>query len=564
MHSREPGSRSERSRQSRATSSLTDLLSAMTDPSPPLQDRIHYPGGAWEHSHPDRIAANARMYGLKPAPVESCRVLELGCGAGGNLVPMACGLPDARFVGIELAARAVELGRSLAASLGLTNVELHQRDILDVPADLGEFDYVIAHGVYSWVPEPVRDALMSIFARHLAPEGIAYLNFNALPGGHLRNLNRDLMRFRLSVFDDPEAHGEDAMRFVRLVAGAQPHASPYRRILEEDLERIEHNPVSVLFHDDLVPAHRAFHFREVVEHASRHGLQYLCEARPADVHPGRYPGAIQAALHRFGGGRIAREQCFDFLVCQMYRCSLFCRSGIALAPIGDLDALRGLRVATSARPARAPADLTDGVVATFLAPDGASLRLDDSAAKAALEIVAERWPASVEIERLLRDARKRAGRVGRPTRLERREFGEFLVTNHVLGFVDLHTWEPPIATVIGDHPVASVLSRIEIECGARVTSLRHRQVEIDDPVAAALLERLDGSRDLAALHEYVTRTFPGESLTPDHTEAALSGLAYHCLLEDRTVDAGDRGEVRIRTRVRNDSRRATTPGIRKR
>ena len=72
----------------------------MADASRPLQDRIHYPGGAWEHSHPDRIAANARMHGLNPAPVDRCRVLELGCGAGGNLVPMACGLPDARFVGV--------------------------------------------------------------------------------------------------------------------------------------------------------------------------------------------------------------------------------------------------------------------------------------------------------------------------------------------------------------------------------------------------------------------------------------------------------------------------------
>ena len=256
---------------------------------------------------------------------------------------------------------------------------------------------------------------MSVFARHLAPQGIAYLNFNALPGGHLRRLVRDMMQFRLAVFDDPEAHGEDAVRFLRLVTGAQPEGSPYRRILEEELGRIEHNPVGVLFHDDLVPHHQAFHFRHVVEHAAGHGLQYLCEARPADVHPGRYPGPIRAALHRFGGGRIAREQCFDFLVCQMYRCSLFCREGIALAPVGDLDGMRGLRAASPVRPATAPADLTDGIAVTFHAPDGADLHLDDSAAKAALEILAERWPASVGAEMLFRDARKRSDRPPRRT-----------------------------------------------------------------------------------------------------------------------------------------------------
>ena len=503
----------------------------MTDSTSPLQDRIPYPGGAWEHSHPDRIAANARLFGLNPAPVEHARVLELGCGAGGNLVPMAYGLPDGRFLGIELAAHPVEMGQMLARVLRLSNVELLQRDIVDLPADLGEFDYIVAHGVYSWVSAPVRDALISVLARHLAPNGIAYLNFNALPGGHLRNLTRDLMRFRLAVFDDPEAHGEDAVRFVRLVAGAQPEGSPYRRVLEDDLDRIEHIPASVLFHDDLVPAHRAFRFEEVVAHASRHGLKYLCEARPADVHPHRYPERIRAALHRFGGGRIAREQCFDFLVCQMYRCSLFCRADIVLAPVEDLDAMHGLRAASPVRSAAPPADLTDGIAVTFVAPDGVSLRLDDSAAKAALEILAERWPASVEIGPLLRDARRRSRRSGEPTQLERREFAQFLARNHAMGFVDLHTWEPPIAAAVTDRPVASALARIDIERGSGVTSLRHRQVDIDDPIAAELLGRLDGTRDVAALHDEVSRALTSGAVTRRRIRSAISGLAHHCLLE---------------------------------
>ena len=503
----------------------------MPAPSSPLQDRIHYPGTAWEHSHPDRIAANARLLGLKPAPVERCRVLELGCGAGQNLVPMARGLPEARFLGIELAARPVELGRGLAAALGLSNVELQQRDIVDVPADLGEFDYIIAHGVYSWVAAPVREAVMSVFARHLAPAGIAYLNFNAMPGGHLRSLSRDMMEFRLSVFDEPEVHGEDALRFVRLVTAAQPEGSPYRRILEDELDRIECNPAGVLFHDDLVPNHQAFHFQSVVEHAARHGLQYLCEARPADVHPGRYRLEIRAAVRRFGGGRIAREQCFDFLVCQMYRCSLFCREGAVLATPADLEGLRGLRAASPTRPDPAPANLTDGSAATFRDPEGATVRIDDSAAKAALELLAENWPASVGIDSLFRDARKRAGRTGRPTPLEKREFTEFLVTNHVAGFVDLHTWEPPMATAVSDRPVANALARIEIERGTRVTSLRHRPVDIDDPIAAAVLARLDGTRDRTSLRADASTVLPDVVLTDDRIETALRGLAHHCLLE---------------------------------
>ena len=510
----------------------------MPDRSAPLQERILYPGGAWEHSHPDRIAANARMYGLQPAPIERCRVLELGCGAGRNLVAMAYGLPHARFTGIELAARPVRLGRALAAAVGLSNVDLQQRDVLDVPADLGEFDYIIAHGVYSWVPAPVRDALMSTFARHLAPRGIAYLNFNALPGGHLRRLVRDMMQFRLAVFDDPEAHGEDAVRFVRLVAAAQPEGSSYRLMLEEELRRIEHNPPGVLFHDDLVPHRQAFHFRRVVEHAARHGLQYLCEARPADVHPGRYPAKIRAAMHRFGGGRIAREQCFDFLVGQMYRCSLFCRRDVVLAPPPGPDGMRGLRAASPLGSVPAPLDpgggegasppVPEDVVSSPGTPHDAGGHLDGPAGDAVLQVLAGHWPASVEVEPLLREVRKHAAR---PERVGRSGLTAFLATGHALGFVDVHTWEPPMVTAASGRPVASAIARIEIGDGTRVTTLRHRQVEIDDPVAAAVLARLDGSRDLAALHEEVGHAFPAEAITREHVEMALSGLAHHCLLE---------------------------------
>ena len=102
-----------------------------------------------------------------------------------------------------------------------------------------------------------------------------------------------------------------------------------------------------------------------------------------------------------------------------------------------------------------------------------------------------------------------------------------------MGYVDLHTWEPPMATAVSDRPVASALARIEIEIerGDQVTSLHHRQVEIDDPIAAAAIARLDGTRDLAAILKAVGRALPVGDLACKHIETALSGLAHHCLLE---------------------------------
>src|SRR5215467_14337966 len=115
-------------------------------------DEVNYPSVCYPFTHPDRIEAIARLVGLDPTPSTSARVLELGCASAGNLLPMAETLPDARFVGIELSGKQVALGQRLQSAAGLSNVTLLEEDLLAIGPDLGKFDYIIAHGVYSWTP----------------------------------------------------------------------------------------------------------------------------------------------------------------------------------------------------------------------------------------------------------------------------------------------------------------------------------------------------------------------------------------------------------------------------
>src|SRR5262245_37296155 len=113
-------------------------------------DEVPYLSKPIDATHPDRLASVAALFGMSPAPVDACRVLEIGCGSGGNLIPMAYRLPGSRFTGIDLAERAVQEGRRVATDLGITNLELIAMDLRDVTAELGEFDYIVAHGFYSW------------------------------------------------------------------------------------------------------------------------------------------------------------------------------------------------------------------------------------------------------------------------------------------------------------------------------------------------------------------------------------------------------------------------------
>ena len=120
-------------------------------------DAVPYPDLAYGNTHPDRLATMARLLGMTPAPVERCRVLEVGCAAGGNLLPMAYTLPHAEFVGIDYSAQQIDEGQARIRGLGLSNFTLACRNLLEVGEELGTFDYIIAHGVYSWTPPPVRE-----------------------------------------------------------------------------------------------------------------------------------------------------------------------------------------------------------------------------------------------------------------------------------------------------------------------------------------------------------------------------------------------------------------------
>ena len=92
-------------------------------------DRVPYPGHPFAQTHPDRLATVATLFGLRPAHPDACRVLELGCGDGGNLVPMAYGLPGATFTGIDLAAGAIAHANELKTALGLDNLTLRHGDL---------------------------------------------------------------------------------------------------------------------------------------------------------------------------------------------------------------------------------------------------------------------------------------------------------------------------------------------------------------------------------------------------------------------------------------------------
>ena len=192
-----------------------------TSPPPISYDAVPYRRQSYACTHPDRLASLAILLGLTPAPVDRCRVLEIGCASGDNLIPMAQTLPESQFVGIDLSERQIAVGQADIRALGLPNITLRQLDLLDVnAAQFGQFDYIIAHGVYSWVPPAVRDKLLAICQDHLAPSGIAYISYNVYPGWHFVEAVRHMMLYRTRGEAEPQRRAAQARSMLDFAVGA--------------------------------------------------------------------------------------------------------------------------------------------------------------------------------------------------------------------------------------------------------------------------------------------------------------------------------------------------------
>src|SRR3954470_24901097 len=154
-----------------------------------VYDDVPYSNYPYAQTHPDRLATVATLHGLEPPNPFHGRVLELGCGAGGNLLAMAAATPGLHALGVDSAAGPIAEGQAAAAGSGLRNLTLLQGDVRTLTdGRLGALDYVVAHGVHGRMPPDANDALLAAVAARLAPDGIAYVSSNTQPGGYFRRM----------------------------------------------------------------------------------------------------------------------------------------------------------------------------------------------------------------------------------------------------------------------------------------------------------------------------------------------------------------------------------------
>lgn len=480
----------------------------MTDSLAASYDEVPYRGRAFYEATPDRLATLAILHGLTPPPVASARVLELGCGTGGHLIPQALAWPEARFVGLDLSPRQIESGRKLAESLGLRNIDLRVADLTGSLGKLGTFDYVLCHGVYSWVPEAARQRILSVCSKNLAASGLAYVSYNTYPGWHGHAMLREMMLYHVG----PHQPGGEADRVARsrtflqgLAATLPDLDSPYTQFIRRETESLKKDSDDYILHEYLDAENYPLLFSQFLEKLPPLKLRYLTDARFRTT-AANQPPAIRTYLDRLTSDPDRQEQYLDFLRNRNFRRAVLVHQD--LEPVAPRpEAVEGLRALAAAWPVSPqPARLTTAPE-EFVVP-GTPVRLGttDPLLKVVFLTLCESWPRSVPFGELFSRVEAALGEAPELARKWSRETLQSLLLNGFgSGTVDLHAAEPTFALETSERPQASPYAMHEVADSHQVTNLRHRIVELGS-FDRLVLGRLDGTLDRAELVDGLVAT----------------------------------------------------------
>jgi methyltransferase-like protein/2-polyprenyl-3-methyl-5-hydroxy-6-metoxy-1,4-benzoquinol methylase len=453
-------------------------------------DAVPYSSHAYPQTHPRHLATVASLFGMTPAPLESMSVLELGCASGGNIIPIAAAFPGARVVGVDLSRVQVDAGRETVEQLGLENCWLEHADVRSIDAAWGSFDYIICHGVFSWVPSEVQDAILSICRNNLSASGVAYISYNAYPGWHLRGMIRDMMLYHADRFADPVVRVEQARALLQFLFDASSTDTAYGRALRAESELLRNQPDSYIFHEHLERSNQPLYFHEFVSHIARFDLQYLGESEVRTMMPASFPSGVQESLERVAGDQLQAEQYMDFLRNRMFRQTLICHRSQRLDRRLDPAGIDRYWLAMSARDERQAEDEEP-----VYAAGGSKLALRDALIAAALAHLSTSWPASVHFDELLAAARSSLPVEAARTEAEARATlaAHVLRLYMTLPLLELSISAPELSSTISERPEAPRLARAQAAQGAEVTNLRHRPMRLT-AAERHVLRLLDGSR----------------------------------------------------------------------
>ena len=484
-----------------------------------------YFGNPYYQTHPGVLAAYGVLYGLSPSDPCHSRVLELGCGDGGNLIPMAYEFPQSEFLGIDLSLVQIGMGQKNIDALGLKNIRLNTRSIMDIGTADGKFDYIIAHGVYSWVSDAVKEKILEICRENLSDQGVAYISYNVLPGWRFNRSMRDMILYRTRKIEDPKQRVAAVLDlFGTMLAGVADGDTAHDAQFKSFGKTLKSIPdvSSYLLHEYMEVDNTPLYFHQFTRDLNKFGLRYICDAEQQDFELDALPEGVGTKFEAVSENTIEVEQYIDFFKNTRFRRSLICHEGIELDSAYRLERIQTLYAATDVVPIlNAPGNRVKEITA-YRTPTGRRFSTQHQLAQITLRLLSDIRPCTIQVNTLIeavtRELESKAPNISKQTE----KIGHASYSLFFNGVLDLLGAERRCVPDTGELPMVSPVSRLLAPLH-RVTNLCHRTIMLDDDMAYFVLAHLDGTQNRDALVDLMT-------------EAVRSGQVHMPALKSKKLD----------------------------
>ncbi|MCC6510899.1 MAG: class I SAM-dependent methyltransferase [Pirellulaceae bacterium] len=470
-------------------------------------DEVQYPSHAYEATHPDNMYTLGKLFHVTPGLPDESSILELGCASGGNVIPLALQMPRSRVIGVDLSSKQIAEGQATINALGLKNITLRADDFCNIDESYGQFEYIICHGVFSWVPPHAQRRILEVCRDRLTPNGIAYISYNANPGWFMRGMIRQMMLYHIKDLKDTTPRVQQARAFLSfLVTSTEGQETPYAKFLKQELDMLSKHSDSYLFHEHLEENNHPMFFFEFMNLARQFDLQFLSESNlPSMIASNLSPKAAEA-LTALTTDVYQRSQYTDFVTNRMFRQNLLCLKDIKVNRHITESSVDGARFSGRFQPedATRDGDVSPKVEINFKCPNGRGIKTAHPVLKALMFTLNEAWPTSLPLAEIVKRIEKRLSEtlvVGEqePFAIPKICLSQ-LMQMMVRGDVETRFVPDRFVEQISNKPTVSPYTRLQASREALVTTNRHGTTQLD-PLTRLILPFFDGTRDRMQLAE---------------------------------------------------------------
>jgi len=510
----------------------SSLFENENPPSPgQAYDIVPYDSFPFPQMHPLLLQGIGKIFGLSAPNVATARILEIGCASGGNILSIAACYPKSTCIGIDYSQKQIEAGQKEIDALGLTNLELRHMSVMDITALFGSFDYIMCHGVLSWVAADVKEKIFEVCKTNLAADGIAYVSYNVLPGWNGVRSIRDMMLYHTARFDDPLAKVQAARQLLHFMnESTKDSKSTMAKAIEREVQILVGQPDYYLLHEHLEENNDAFYFYEFMAKAQAHGLQYVGDTSIELMYSGNMPEAIAKVLAT-SDDIVRTEQYMDFITDRRFRQTLLCHNDRILnRNIAANVLLEGWVVPRFSYPEGfADFDLFAGQNAEFPTAGSMKLSTNDPVALALLQVLMEQKRQPVSIKQLVGPVREKFTRKNHQLKEDAENSLEsrlcFLLMRYLFsGGIYFHLDKMPYVPSVSAKPVASKLSRHQVKHQEWVSNQCQESKHIVN-FDKLMLPYLDGMHNAEALVECMLPHFQSKALTMNRAGKPIEDMA---------------------------------------